>query len=45
VPANAKYAQCQHTQSGIQMWLFQAMGALPAAMTRLFEHQKRQPWP
>lgn len=27
VPANAKYAQCQHTQSGIQMWLFQALGA------------------
>lgn len=25
--ANAKYAQCQHTQSGIKMWLLQSMGA------------------
>ncbi len=27
VPANARYAECRHTQAGIQMWLFQAMGA------------------
>lgn len=27
VPAQARYAACQHSQSGIQMWLFQAMGA------------------
>jgi Flp pilus assembly protein TadG len=27
VPASAKYAQCQHTQSGIGMWLLQSMGA------------------
>ncbi len=27
VAANARYAQCQHSQNGIQMWLFQAMGA------------------
>lgn len=27
VAANARYAQCQHTQPGIVMWLFQSMGA------------------
>ena len=27
VPANAKYAQCQHTQGGTKMWLLQALGA------------------
>lgn len=27
VAANAKYAQCQHTQSGIGMWLLQSMGS------------------
>lgn len=27
VAASAKYAQCQHTQSNIGMWLMQAMGA------------------
>jgi Flp pilus assembly protein TadG len=27
VPANARYAQCQHTQTGVRMWLLQAMGA------------------
>jgi Flp pilus assembly protein TadG len=26
-PAMAKYAQCQHRQSGIRMWLLQSMGA------------------
>ncbi|WP_230427425.1 pilus assembly protein TadG-related protein [Collimonas humicola] len=27
VAANARYAQCQHTQSGVNMWLLQSMGA------------------
>lgn len=27
VSANAKYAKCQHTQSGVNMWLLQSMGA------------------
>lgn len=27
VAANARYAQCQHTQSGVHMWLLQSMGA------------------
>jgi hypothetical protein len=27
VAANARYAQCAHTQSGIGMWLLQSMGA------------------
>lgn len=34
VPADAKYAQCQHNQAGVTMWLLQAMGAFansPAA--------------
>jgi hypothetical protein len=26
-PAVAQYAQCQHTQSGVSLWLLQAMGA------------------
>jgi Flp pilus assembly protein TadG len=26
VPANARYAQCQHTQGGVRMWLLHAMG-------------------
>ncbi|WP_229423796.1 Tad domain-containing protein [Massilia frigida] len=26
-PASARYAQCQHTQSGVRMWLLHAMGA------------------
>jgi hypothetical protein len=26
-PAEARYAECRHTQAGIQMWLLQAMGA------------------
>jgi len=26
-PTVAQYAQCQHVQSGVQMWLMQAMGA------------------
>jgi Flp pilus assembly protein TadG len=27
-PAEARYAECRHTQSGIRMWLLQAMGAV-----------------
>ena len=27
VDANARYAQCQHTQPAVQMWLLQALGA------------------
>ena len=27
VAANARYAQCQHTQSGVNMWLLQSLGA------------------
>ena len=27
VAANARYVQCQHSQSGIKMWLIQAVGA------------------
>jgi Flp pilus assembly protein TadG len=26
-PASARYAQCQHTQNGVRMWLLHAMGA------------------
>jgi len=26
-PTKARYAQCQHTQSGVNMWLLQSMGA------------------
>lgn len=31
--ASAKYAQCLHTQSGVQMWLLQAMGAFTGNTT------------
>ncbi len=31
VPAAARYAQCQHTQSGVGMWLLQSMGAFSGA--------------
>lgn len=27
VPASARYAQCQHTQPGVKMWLLHVMGA------------------
>lgn len=27
IPANAQYAQCDHQQNGVRMWLIQAMGA------------------
>lgn len=32
-PAVAQYAQCQHVQSGVQMWLMQAMGAFSGDTT------------
>lgn len=32
-PATARYAQCQHTQSGVQMWLLNAMGAFSGSTT------------
>lgn len=31
--ATAKYAQCQHTQSGVQMWLLHAFGAFSGDTT------------
>ncbi|MEC4723328.1 pilus assembly protein TadG-related protein [Noviherbaspirillum sp. CPCC 100848] len=30
-PADAVYVQCQHTHTGVQMWLLQAMGAFSGA--------------
>lgn len=32
-PTVAQYAQCQHIQSGVQMWLMQAMGAFSGNTT------------
>lgn len=32
-PAVAQYAQCRHVQSGVQMWLMQAMGAFSGDTT------------
>ena len=40
VPANALYAQCQHSQNGIQMWLFQAMGAFAGSTASAFSNTK-----
>ncbi|WP_220634923.1 pilus assembly protein TadG-related protein [Georgfuchsia toluolica] len=40
VPALARYAQCQHTQSGIQMWLFQAMGAFAGSADAAYSSTK-----
>lgn len=39
-PALARYAQCQHTQSGIQMWLFQAMGAFAGSADAAYSNTK-----
>ena len=33
IPAIAQYAQCQHVQSGVQLWLLQAMGAFSGNTT------------
>jgi hypothetical protein len=40
VAANARYAQCQHSQDGIQMWLFQAMGAFGGSTAPAFSNTK-----
>jgi hypothetical protein len=40
VAANARYAQCQHSQNGIQMWLFQAMGAFSGSGDPAFSNTK-----
>jgi hypothetical protein len=40
VPASARYAQCQHTQSGIQMWLFPAMGAFAGSADPAYSSTK-----
>ena len=40
VPANARYAQCQHSQNGIQMWLFQAMGAFSGSADPAYSSTK-----
>jgi len=40
VPANARYAQCQHTQSGIQMWLLPAMGAFAGSTDPAYSSTK-----
>jgi Putative Flp pilus-assembly TadE/G-like len=40
VPANARYAQCQHSQNGVQMWLFQAMGAFTGSADPAFSSTK-----
>lgn len=33
VPASARYAQCEHTQQGVRMWLLHAMGAFTGNAT------------
>jgi hypothetical protein len=40
VPANARYAQCQHSQNGIQMWLFRAMGAFAGSADPAYSSTK-----
>lgn len=40
VPASARYAQCQHSHNGIQMWLFQAMGAFAGSADPAFSSTK-----
>lgn len=40
VPVNARYAQCQHSQSGIQMWLLQAMGAFAGSTDPAYSSTK-----
>jgi Flp pilus assembly protein TadG len=32
-PASARYAQCEHTQAGVRMWLLHAMGAFTGDAT------------
>lgn len=40
VPAIARYAQCQHSQDGIQMWLFQSMGAFAGSADPAYSSTK-----
>jgi hypothetical protein len=40
VPASARYAQCQHSQNGIQMWLFQSMGAFAGSADPAYSSTK-----
>ena len=40
VSASARYAQCQHSQNGIQMWLFQSMGAFAGSADPAFSSTK-----
>ena len=40
VAANARYAQCQHTQPGIVMWLFQSMGAFAGSTDPAYSSTK-----
>lgn len=39
-PANAKYAQCQHAQNGVQMWLLPAMGAFAGSTDSAYSSTK-----
>lgn len=38
--ANAKYAQCRHSQNGIRMWLIQAMGAFAGSSDPAYSSTK-----
>ena len=38
--AGARYAQCQHSQNGIQMWLFQSMGAFAGSTDPAYSSTK-----
>jgi hypothetical protein len=40
VAANARYAQCQHTQDGIGMWLLQAMGAFASSSNPAYSNTR-----
>lgn len=40
VASNARYAQCQHTQSGVVMWLFQAMSAFAGSADAAYSNSK-----
>ena len=39
-PANAKYAQCRHSQNGVQMWLLQAMSAFAGSTDPAYSSTK-----
>ncbi len=40
VPANARYAQCQHTQPDIVMWLFPSLGAFAGSTNAAYSSTK-----